>query len=134
MLRPLSLAPAHNLDALYSHNRSVLDHLSRIAFPFGNSSRGQEELTVSFWFCGGLGSLLGGAGALGLASGLAAESFSCALTEFRSPGAVLFFSRLPPVPAGLVPLSVCALQGIRKESSYSQGTPSLIKCRLQTIK
>ncbi len=56
---------------------------------------------MSFWFCRGLGSLLGGAGVLGLASGLAADSLSCAPAEFRVPGAMLFFSLLPPALAGL---------------------------------
>ena len=60
-------------------------------------------LTVSFWFGGGLGSLLGGAGVLGLALGLAAGGLSagCAPGERCSPGAALFFSLLPPAPAGM---------------------------------
>ena len=63
-----------------------------------------DWVTVSFWFCGGRGSLLGGAGVLGLASGLGADSFSCAPAGFRSPRGEPFFSLLPPVPAALAQL------------------------------
>ena len=55
-------------------------------------------LTVSFWFCAGLDSLLGGAGLAVLASGLEIEAFSLAgaLAALLLPWGALLFSLLPP--------------------------------------
>jgi len=92
---------------------------------------GDGLLTVSFWFCAGLDSLLGGAGLAVLGSGLGIEAFSLAgaLAAWLLPWGALLFSLLPPGSACTASRQESRLLTLHKSAKLSQERRvTLAKC------